>query len=315
MTTEKVAAVGYMVGGAAKGVLSGVLGTGARTAEKRLARAAVTGSRRKILARGAELETAKQRRAATRLLIAAPVAAYTYKKKVEPAMQQQYYRMKYGSANGLLSGDFDKLASHDLVAAQNYFDESQEDMAPTERFVFANNLSLACKEASVTQASDLVEKHASAIPDAGILREELEKRCHYMVEKQAEDYMRTVREVATTRGPIATAIAMEQMDKEASIHSMWGEELRDPFRSVFGGSDQVKTAEYSWSSDTGQTVSEDKIKHIGNGYSDKIDKILGEGQATEFAKDPVGVFKSMPDPIKQTLANFASMVSGGDANA
>jgi hypothetical protein len=79
----------------------------------------------------------------------------------------------------------------------------------------------------------------------------------------------------------------------------------DPYAAVYGtkhAADECET--YSWSAGN-DYVSGMQLKSLSERTA-KLDELFGDGFASSFAKDPVGIFKSMPDPQKVVLSRLAA---------
>jgi hypothetical protein len=106
----------------------------------------------------------------------------------------------------------------------------------------------------------------------------------------------------TTPGQFATLL--REFDKTARIDHHYDSHLVDPYLSAYTPA-QTKQAEQTFDLGTVR-VSATLLTMLGTNHRSAVCERFGQDMANEFMKDPVAIFKSMPDPSKRVLANMAN---------
>lgn len=194
--------------------------------------------------------------------------------------------------------------------ASAYFDENLFGFSPLERRLFASSL--------LSRADELGTKVAGAALEYGgseygpFLEAELHSRIASFEGTGHEAVYEVLLENWRGVDPSAMASMLKQADDETGAARSYGRPgvgLRDPYAAVYG---QPKLAEaqpakadvYSWRSG-GDYVNGFMLKALASRKVD-LDATFGEGFSQSFAKDPVAIFESMPDPQKVVLSRLAS---------
>ncbi len=205
-----------------------------------------------------------------------------------------------------------------VKAATRYFDEHVTAFTPFERRAFAQSVWGRSEELGTKTAGAILEyagesygPHIEAellarvrgfdgTGKSALYEELLEKRAHIQ--------------------PSVMAHMLTEADEMTGADASYGRVgvgYRDPFAAVYGS---AKTAaqekwesdrDFSWKDGT-DYVCGSTLKTFAGGGAKQLDGLFPTAFAMDFVKDPVGVFKSMPDPQKQIisrLANTADTVS------
>lgn len=212
--------------------------------------------------------------------------------------------------------------------AEAYFDEHAHLFALPDRRNFAVSL--------VKRANDLgINVEGRALDYAGFrygphVMAELQKRANNFDDPAASEVFTDLQEkVASGMSPHIAVVAIAQADQALHLEPAYGRPVvgfRDPFAAVYGvkvaadqvtGLDDAARAEYptearsfSWNEGS-DYVTEDMLYHIAESHLPSLDDMFGAGFGKDFGKDPVGTFKSLPDPQKHAIARLASDNSGG----
>jgi hypothetical protein len=95
--------------------------------------------------------------------------------------------------------------------------------------------------------------------------------------------------------------ALGEFDKLAGVDHLYGQDLVDPYLSTFG----VKQAEHKHVIGNEQ-VTDEQLKQFALRGLCTVKKTFGEEFAGEFAKDPVGIFSSLPRDQKKLVIRMAT---------
>lgn len=195
--------------------------------------------------------------------------------------------------------------------AATYFDEHLHQFPLEERRAFASMV--------LDRAQELGVKIAGRIFDYGgdEYGPNIEAQLHARIGTfrgtgHEEAYELLLEKKAGVPPMVMVGMLLEADRESGAAHSYGriGVGIEDPYVSVYGS---AKIAEedgcetYSWSSGN-DYVSGMQLKTLSK-QNAKLDTMFGEGFASSFAKDPVGIFKSMPDPQKVVLSRLASAES------
>jgi hypothetical protein len=202
-----------------------------------------------------------------------------------------------------------------LKKAQAYFDEHLVELPLLERRVFAQSLHL--------RAQELGEKLAGAALDyAGNeygphIAAELLMRERSFAGTGHEVVYEALRDKIAEIDPRSMVELLKEADTATGAAQSYGRPgtgFQNPYVAVYGGvKEAAKTPKagadtFTWS-DQGAYVTGAMLEALV-ACNASLDSTFGDGFQEQFAKDPVGLFKSLPDPQKLTLARMASDNSG-----
>lgn len=149
----------------------------------------------------------------------------------------------------------------------------------------------------------VVQKYAGKYyqPDTVIrawfdLRKELSARD---ATKQAGAYDRLFEKRAALH-PLEFARELAVLDRERRLDYHWGSRLADPWESVLAFRKEATVVFNRGEIFVTDQDLQDLVKS-----REALAKILDEDVLDEFRKDPVGVFRSLPDPLKRTIGRLA----------
>jgi len=199
--------------------------------------------------------------------------------------------------------------------AEAYFNEHVNGFDLDDRRAFAQSL--------VRRADDFgLKVSGSALDYAGddygpFIEAELIARIRSFEGTEKEASYTVLLEELHRTPAIVMVEMLKSADADTGADSSYGRPsvgFLDPYRAVYGSrklasamSKSEKDETYSWSSGS-DYVSGLQLKSLAeNGYT-KLDETFGKGFATSFQNDPVGIFKSMPDPQKVVLSRLAASV-------
>lgn len=200
----------------------------------------------------------------------------------------------------LILGKFPVRTYDEVKTASDFFVDSCLRLHPRERREFATKLAARADVLGVQLEGSVVKYASSArAPDAEmyiLARKEFLPESHQpALEKLAE----------AVRGaePLAAAEALCGFDEATGLAHLWDQHVVDPYYTMLG---QVKTAEEFVWTEGAERVTESDLKGLAANSVLALRTHFGDDFANQFTKDPVGVFKSMPDPTKVILARLGA---------
>ena len=106
---------------------------------------------------------------------------------------------------------------------------------------------------------------------------------------------------------------LESFDKYAGIETQWDVLIPDPYYSAFG-LDKYAGEEFCKFTDEidGKIITGEQLKNAATNKHKDFADIFGEDFATEFQKDPIGIYKSMPRDQKLIIMNKAQSSESGE---
>lgn len=191
--------------------------------------------------------------------------------------------------------------------ADAYFQEWRSQMAPADRRIFASSVEKRASELGVKVSSAILEY---AGDDYGpYIHAELTAR-RVMTEGTGHDVVYEVlAEKVAHASPHVMAGLLAEADAAVGLDASYGRVgvgVRDPYAAVFGKTAAVDEDEvWSWSEGSDYTNAT-RLRKLGRGHVAALDNLFGDGFSASFSKDPVGVFKSMPDPQKVVISRLAA---------
>lgn len=218
-----------------------------------------------------------------------------------------------------LNGQY-PLDQYDHVKmASAYFDEWWKKMPWEDRHEYAVNL---CKRASELgiQTSETAQKYgAESLASVEEIKIAFDARRMVLTEPKVaqvlgeleelvlgiktsgEEKIATVVEGGTIDRRALLAQVLSEFDKMAGISHLYDSDIADPCFSLYG---VEKVAAFSETIGN-QTVTADDLEYIGANRIHLVRGTFGDDMATEFKKDPVGIYKSLPVSSRKVLANLA----------
>lgn len=212
--------------------------------------------------------------------------------------------------------------------AQAYFDEHSTKFSMEDRRQYAQAVARRADELGVKVAGRVVDYAGEGYGPH--IHAELLKRANSFGDRPERQVYDNLREKQASVAPEAMVTLLAHADTSLGLDAAYDRAVvgfRDPVAAVYGlskvakdritGQDDALLQEYTtakrsfaWNQGS-DYVNEDMLYSIAQNDKD-LDEIYGEGFTAEFRKDPVGVFKSLPDPQKHSIARLASDNSGGN---
>ena len=201
----------------------------------------------------------------------------------------------------LLSGRYPVSTYSGVEKAATYFQEHGHMMPPAERREFCANLKVAARAMCAEHVLDN-DKVAAYTGFGGgpFLNMAIEQRkLHTPQELHSHlDYLKTASLTAADKAEV-----LAEIDKAAGLDVYWGGVVPDPWASVFH---MDKTAEFRWESPDGELIDDQKINELCTNHLTSLKSQFDHEFVREFQKDPITVFKSLPEPTKVLIARLAA---------
>jgi hypothetical protein len=197
-----------------------------------------------------------------------------------------------------------------VKAAMDYFDRHVGQFTPRERREFAVKTAAAAEKAGMplrgTISSYIGEQFSPALVG------HLSVRGHFLLEQGDTVHVEELRKLAAAQremDPADFAARLEEIDRESGMDRLWDRGVADPWYATFGLQKTAKGDRESPASfQVGDAwVTEDELRSFATQQTVKA--YFGEKLATEFLKDPLGVFQSLPLPQRKLVARLASSAS------
>jgi len=200
----------------------------------------------------------------------------------------------------LILGQFPVRTYEEVKTAAAFFADRCLLLHPRERREFATKLAERADQLDVRLEGSVV-KYASdeRAPDA---------KMYVLARKEylPESYQPALEKFASEMGgedPRTVAEALCGFDEATGLSHLWDQHVVDPYYTMLG---EVKTAEeYIWT-EGAERVTESDLKGLAANSVQALRSHFGDDFTDQFTKDPVGVFKSMPDPTKVILARLGA---------
>lgn len=189
--------------------------------------------------------------------------------------------------------------------ASAYFDERMREFPPELRREYCSNMVKRASELGIA-VSDTARKYGSPTyaPPAEI-KAAFDLRRGYL--KGAElDMLDSLLEQQASIAPEVFCEVLSGIDKMAQIDWLYGRQLPDPYYSTYGF---AKHAEKDVWIDGNDYITKQQIEEFGATAHTTVTASYGQDFATEFAKDPWGVFSSLPTEQKRRFGRMATDTS------
>jgi uncharacterized protein YejL (UPF0352 family) len=190
----------------------------------------------------------------------------------------------------------------EVEKAASYFDEWRGHFSPAHRREYCLNLTKRASDLGIKVSAE-IEKYGSVTYAPA---SEVEIAIDGRKALVGEDGVTVLEKLSAARATIDPEIFAEtlaQFDKMACIEANYDSDILDPYYSTFG-----KTAEDELTSHVlgNDMVTNKQLKELAQTPCGAMTNTFGEDFTTEFRKDPVGIFNSMPLDQKKILSRMAN---------
>lgn len=185
----------------------------------------------------------------------------------------------------------------DVTAAVQYFDDYWTTMSSADRHSYAVKTAARADELGI-ETSELLARYGSTeySPDID---------AHLASRKAAAPNFGAVydamREKRAEVSPEVFVELLKKVDEEASLNWYYGGDVTDPYLATFGGKEKAASSNWSWDGD--ERLTADHLKGLAG--SEEFNTSFDKDITSEFAKDPVAIFESMPADTKAIMARMA----------
>lgn len=194
-----------------------------------------------------------------------------------------------------------------IKTAERYFIDHQIRMEPVVRRHYAVKLAAKCDQVGYPLDDVIKEAGARTYAKPGHIKACMEMRkVAFPMESEDREFLDELFEKRAEIEPQVFAECLNRFDNLSGLDSMWDHTVLDPWSSTFG---MQKTANDVVYQEEGDRVTEGDLINLAHNHGGLIDKHFTHDIASEFIKDPLGVFASMPLPQKKIFARMASDVS------
>jgi predicted nucleotidyltransferase len=201
----------------------------------------------------------------------------------------------------MILGKYPVRTYEEVKLADGFFAENLLKMHPEERRSFAVKLAARATDLGIVLEGEAVHKYASSerASDAQmyvLARKEFLPESH---QPALEKFAAEMHDVE----PRAAAEALRGFDEATGLAHLWDHHVVDPYYTMLG---EVKTAEEFIWAEGAERVTESDLKALAANSVMLLRSHFGNDFTDEFCKDPVAVFKSMPDTTKVVLARLGA---------
>jgi len=208
---------------------------------------------------------------------------------------------KVAEGDCMALGKYPLRSFEEVGAGMAFFRENMLRFHPTDRREFATKLASRATDLGIPVESHDIEKYAGTVlaSDAGMYIEARRQYIPTSLHSTLDQLVKTAQD--RTASPDHLAQALTLFDEEAGLNHLWDQHVLDPISTCF---EKDATADFVWV-EGAERVTEADLRLMSSNRG-LLAEHFGEQFADQFAKDPVAVFKSLPDVNKVTLARMAS---------
>lgn len=195
------------------------------------------------------------------------------------------------------------LHTWDMVkTAEAYYQEEHKRMQPEVRRQYAVKLASKATSMGYPLDADILEAGSRAWASKGHLKAAVDMR-KIACQPGGEDrkFLDELFEKRASLEPTTYAEVLRRFDVQRGFDKGWDHVILDPWTSTFGLN---KTADVVWEEGADRVTSEDLQRLAVNHVS--LDNQFTPEMRKEFVKDPVGIFESLPLPMKKVVARLAT---------
>jgi hypothetical protein len=188
-----------------------------------------------------------------------------------------------------------------VKTASTYFEEYGQRMSPQHRREYCANMVKRAQELGIPVSDTAAAYGADGYAEPGVLKIALEGRRLVITEDLVTEVLDKIASLQPSLPPAQYATLLSEFDKAAGIDHLYDRNIMDPYISTYGekrASDSIVVGN--------DFVSVKQLKHLGAIGFETVKHRFGENFAEEFAKDPTGIFNSLPLDQKRVMMRMAS---------
>lgn len=198
---------------------------------------------------------------------------------------------------------FPLVSYRQVKEAADYFDQNYRHMHPRTRRAFCEKLAARAHALGHPLSKTASDYGADGYRDMGGIKVavNLRKRLWRDGASESVSLLDELMQKKAELEPHTFAEVLAQIDIMNHADRLWDTQLPDPWESTFG---VQKEAEWRWI-EGNSTLNEPQLRELVTKNRQIIVDHLGDEVAGEMAKDPVGIFDSMPLIQKRLIAQLA----------
>lgn len=209
----------------------------------------------------------------------------------------------------LTVGSYPLDTEEEVKLASAWLEDNQAELGVHDRRVMAQSIHIRAEELGLGVNAETLLKYAGD-GFGDFVAAELSWRAVAFEDTLFEAPYKELSAKHASLDPAMVVAELMHLDNASGVDLSWNRALggfRDPYRAVYEKT-AVDHGQYTWSSGTDYT-SAMLLERLAAEYP--LNKVLDDDLAKAFKKDPVGIFKSLPDPEKQVLARLSGQQHSG----
>ena len=191
-----------------------------------------------------------------------------------------------------------------IKTAEAYFGENHNRMQPEVRRQYAVKLARKAFIVGYPLDEGIVERGALSYADDDHIKEACDMRKVACTEKHSREFLDELFEKKAELHPDVFSECLRRFDVNEGLDAGWDQIIPDPWASTYG-IDKSAFANVVWESGA-ERVTEDALVNLSRNHLARLEDLFNKELVAEFQKDPVGIFKSLPEPQKKLLSRLAS---------
>lgn len=206
----------------------------------------------------------------------------------EPRAAEKY-ALRHEMVDGSVVEMFPLDTAEDALASADELSKIAGELPPRDRYEAATAIGEALRDFGRSDAR--MSKLASLDPNPAFMTH-IAARMEILKDDQSKKTLDTLSKLAGELPGAKLAQALEIFDKKAGISFHWDKRIRNPWDSCF----QAKTA--------GEKVGDRVVTAealVGLIDSGKLASIFKKSTLRDFREQPLEVFRSLPDPLKNEI--------------
>jgi len=201
------------------------------------------------------------------------------------------------------------LDGYDQVKmASAYFDEWWKSMEPAMRWEYAQNLTKRASALSIP-VSELAEHYGGSRANPTQIKIALDARRTSLTDEGRQEMLDKIASVQHRLDDMTLVAVLTEFDKMAGLEEHWGGDVPDPYFSVFTKTANVDKAKVPGDEtlvEGNESIPARKMVEFVQRHHELLKEKFGDEISSEFVKDPLGIYKSLPRDQKLILLHMAN---------
>lgn len=202
-----------------------------------------------------------------------------------------------------LDGRYPLDSYADVKHAVAYFADSHLEMTPEDRHEYCVKTASRARELGI-ETSELIDRYGSTEYAYDVDAHLAGRRA--ICPAEFKPVYNELQEKRAMIEPTQFVELLKEADEAANLHWYWGADISDPYFATFGGNSEKLASEWSWQGRVGDYVNAEQLKNLALNGRPLVHKHFTSDMTNAFCKDPVTIFKSLPDDTKAILARLAN---------